>query len=909
MRFFIIFFMFVIPLFADLEKGLDFILDKQNEYGLWSSDSEREFIDTLKVLEYLHLHKGAKEELSLQRSLLNIESLKNAKSISIYSALITLINDGGTQQINSLKNLDGAWGASAAKQSNPLDTLIVINTLLDHGETLVDGDLVLKYLVSAQLESGYWNLSNEASVSKLELSARVLQVLRRLDKQGLGSLALTQLMNDIVDLLKSNIRSNGHYALPNTKEELKTTAEVYKALASFEQPSLLINTYKLLLNSQAEDGSWSDKPEEKVYTTSLVLGVLGLMDIPDTTNIADLALLKQGISIDKSSVIVGDNVNLSVLIFNLGDVYADTAKVNFYLGDPRQGAELLETQTLSSLLPGKSVRAQYTLETEGMQFNPTYFIVVNEDKVIPESEFNNNIIAYKLNIQGLNDPVQVDGPDLYVDSSSLSFNGHGSDGNLLLLENSLLNISMNIANIGNQNSGVFRFELKDGAELLAQQQVTSIKPGEIRTITLPWKPLSGEHQISLVVDDLNAVDESYEDNNAANTSLTVIGADVAVIAKKLNEGLEVDPPAAAYENMVFTVATSHQNADIDLIVKNIDSSFQAQPVSMSVTGKYQWNTSTAPAGDYKVIAYFRSQEDDTLLDTAEANFELKSSIGLRKLTPYLSKTLIEGGNIQPIEIQLTLANASNINSQWSLLWKVEDSQSNEVLKSIKEMNVDLLATQMSRTVYLNEKIAGEFDQGGEYTVIVQASNGELNYEGKAKFSLVAPFDLTVSNKLLPAEVSPLGRARIKTELKLSASGGEGDLTLPYKVQAISQDPKEVIVDSAEVSLALKSKEVLNILGQQVPDGTRVAVYVPYGTLGGGEDSPMNMFQQQNPQIRLLTVFNEELNFTYTPRGGVLSANQTSVTVLEFYQVLEDQTETGKWQGKLIGTHEIYLRGE
>ena len=345
------------------------------------------------------------------------------------------------------------------------------------------------------------------------------------------------------------------------------------------------------------------------------------------------------------------------------------------------------------------------------------------------------------------------------------------------------------------------------------------------------------------------------------------------------------------------------------MIRHDASSYEASPVPLKQAGKYYWNTANAPVGSYTVTAYFKSFDDDTLLDTASDKFDIQATKALRKVSPILSKTVVEGGLIEPIDLSVSLANGSNIDETWTLNWKVINSTGEEILSSETNESVIIPSSKPSIVYDFSSKIAGEINVGGRYQVTVTATNDEgFTISGSEVLTIISSFELNVVNKLMPNEVSPLGRARVKTEIKLSAAGQGGDLNLPVSVSDFGQTPQGDIADIADVQLDITASKILNLLGQPVPNGTKVAVYVPYGSISNGEAPLPNKFDQINPQYRFISVEENKLKFNYSPRGGVLSSGQTSVIVMEIYQILPEHLDDGKWQGKLIGTYQINLKG-
>ena len=888
-------------------KALDFLFHNRSEGGLWSLESKRALVDNRKVVQVLNNLTNDNAKLMVTQAFLNLGILVNQNPENIQSAIIDLILDENSNKLIAMQNPDGGWGASKGKKSNSLDTVLAINALLEANINGLNWSKSIGLISNLRSESGFWQLSEDSTFSKVELTARILQALNKLSKQESGNVVLDTLIAETSELLLGLHQIDGHFKLSDESGEIKTTAEVYKALVKNVQPSLLVSTSHLLISSQNEDGSWYDKNEEQFYTTAVVLEAVGSLNISNINTVADLAVLSQGISFNPSSPNLGDRVTVSALIFNLGNNLANNVDIRAYTGDPRSTSISINKKIIDSILPGKSQLVQFELDTSDLSYNPKVFIIIDEDYEIQEVNRTNNIAFRKLTVGGLDDEEIVNGADLYINDKDISLDG--GNGNNVLLEGKTINIGLNISNIGTEDSIQSTLILKDGDQELAELIIPSIKALESHQVFIPWKPSSGLHELSVVIDNKNLVSEINENNNSASTSLEVLAGSVAVIAKKVENNQEVEPPVGAYTGMHFTVITSHANSYVNLVIRHTESSFQASPVELKQAGKFYWNTANSPSGTYSVTAYFRSSDDDSLLDTAIDEFTIFETKSLRKLTPIPSKTIVEGGELQPIDLSVSIANGSNLDETWNLSWVLENSAKEEVLSSNTDELVTLLGSKPSHVFKFIGKISGEINIGGRYTLTVTASNDEgKTISGSTVLTILSSFELTVVNKLMPNEVSPLGRARVKTEIKLSAAGQGGDLSLPVSVSGFSQLPSGEIADVAEVQITISANKILNLLGQQVPDGTKVAVYIPYGSISSGTDPLPNKFNQINPQYRFEEVQNGKLDISYSPRGGVLTSGQTSVIVMEIYQILPEHLEDGEWQGKLIGTYQINLKG-
>jgi len=324
---------------------------------------------------------------------------------------------------------------------------------------------------------------------------------------------------------------------------------------------------------------------------------------------------------------------------------------------------------------------------------------------------------------------------------------------------------------------------------------------------------------------------------------------------------------------------------------------------LAEAGRYQWNVFNNPPGLYTAAVTFRDRDTGAVADSTDTSFEILPTIALRTLRVSLSKDVVEGGDILPLPITVAIGNAANVTATWQILWQLRGPNGAVVASSSVAEEVEILGTQLSTNLTLAEPISGYFSATGRYTLEVTCQrDGSDAISALAHFNILPGLHLNVQNAAEPAEVSPLGQARVKTVLRLAAGNPDDDLALPVAINKLVLTPNEEIVDADISAIAFAATGIVNVVGSIVPDGTPLLVYVPYGTIIGGAAVPEAM---ANTQVQLFEVQNGNIQFQYKPRGGVLSSGQHSVTIVEFHQYLPD---AANWYGRNIGNAEVFLRG-
>jgi hypothetical protein len=226
-----------------------------------------------------------------------------------------------------------------------------------------------------------------------------------------------------------------------------------------------------------------------------------------------------------------------------------------------------------------------------------------------------------------------------------------------------------------------------------------------------------------------------------------------------------------------------------------------------------------------------------------------------------------------------------------------------LVASASPERVTLPAPRLSKTLTLAETLRATLTTPGRHTVEVQAfePDGAVAL-GAACLNLLPGLHLVVTNESQPDAVPPLETGRVRTRIRVLATAETGGGDLPVRIGETSVTPTGDLADQPGVQATVSATDITNAGGQPVADGTRLAVYVPYGRLLDGEPAPGS---PGNPQIRVLNTVAAGVTCRYEPVGGTLQAGQFSVTAVEFHQFIEGAEP---WFGAVIGSVEVRLRG-
>jgi len=90
----------------------------------------------------------------------------------------------------------------------------------------------------------------------------------------------------------------------------------------------------------------------------------------------------------------------------------------------------------------------------------------------------------------------------------------------------LIQFEAKIANIGDGTAGAFKLRFLIDGKLLEEQTVSRLQIGESITQKTQWRAVAGNHNLTVLVDPMNAITEKSERNNNATYNYNVESIDV-----------------------------------------------------------------------------------------------------------------------------------------------------------------------------------------------------------------------------------------------------------------------------------------------------------------------------------------------------------------------------------------------
>jgi len=242
--------------------------------------------------------------------------------------------------------------------------------------------------------------------------------------------------------------------------------------------------HRLAVEADTEDAIEEIREDDNAFATTFGIGT-------------DLAVVD--LSVTPTEPEPGEDVTALAIVQNNGTQTTSPANVSFRLA----GNEVARGN-VSSLDANEetSLEATFTASVSG-----TIEAAVDPDEQIDEFDEDNNLASLDLELAGDTDP-----PDLTVRSVSVDGEIGGDDN---------VRFTAEIANVGEGPSGQALVDFRiDGSSIGSPVSVDGLAANEPANVTSDeWTTSDSEHELEVVVDPDEQVDESDETNNAHTRTL------------------------------------------------------------------------------------------------------------------------------------------------------------------------------------------------------------------------------------------------------------------------------------------------------------------------------------------------------------------------------------------------------
>ncbi|GEM_PF-2044737 len=222
----------------------------------------------------------------------------------------------------------------------------------------------------------------------------------------------------------------------------------------------------------------------------------------------DLSVSTDDISFDPYPVTRSASCVVSADIHLSGDFTVEDVLVRFYDGDPGDSGILIDSQTISSMLPGQVALASASWQDPNDGQSHSIYVVVDPDDTIPETDdITNNkasVILFK--------------PDLRA--TNLSVIGYPGSDTVL--------VGFSVRNDGDADSEAFACEVRKDSEtgdVVFTSQIGSLDSGTSTSSQFTWD-VAGETPgictLVVIADSDDQVDEANDDNNTTSGQVPVL---------------------------------------------------------------------------------------------------------------------------------------------------------------------------------------------------------------------------------------------------------------------------------------------------------------------------------------------------------------------------------------------------
>lgn len=222
---------------------------------------------------------------------------------------------------------------------------------------------------------------------------------------------------------------------------------------------------------------------------------------------ADFEITSEDIIFSNDSIMKGTPVTITAFFKNLLDEDPEQILVRFYSGEPSEetylGEDLVQIKDRSTFF----AQLEWIPEIEG---DYDIHVWVDADDQINEENEENNIAFKPISVFTL--------PDLRIRDQDIGFsNNHPKPGDNI----QIFAMVRNIENLTAENFTVFFYDMRTHS-ILGEIEM-SIEGLQTEVVIIPWTVTSpGEHEIIVIVDRYNIIEEIDETNNRASKIINVL---------------------------------------------------------------------------------------------------------------------------------------------------------------------------------------------------------------------------------------------------------------------------------------------------------------------------------------------------------------------------------------------------
>lgn len=345
----------------NIDLSLNWLLDQQHSNGAWSFGRSTQFRDSYKANELLL--KTDEEYRSQEYDSWVSNRIVPANNDDLSIAVL----DGKRFHIANIldhKAIDGGWGFAKGDGASIYDTVRVLSRL----PALLDEEN-LTFLTETQNSDGGWPLT-AGGVSHFSMTTNINNLLNRV--------SLGNSLSIIDTLLNSSQNYLRLYTTLNV--ENFSVIELSKILVL---PNILLEGVRArvlerLVKLQLSNGSWNNQIFDTAIAADALLSV----------NTVDLFL--NNINLNRTRIIAGEPIVVSVDVMNIGSSRADNVVVKAYLSSA--ASEVIAEEIVSELGVNEKRKITFKIDSLKLTGNNRVIIEVDPEEVFIELTRDNNII-------------------------------------------------------------------------------------------------------------------------------------------------------------------------------------------------------------------------------------------------------------------------------------------------------------------------------------------------------------------------------------------------------------------------------------------------------------------------------------------------------------------------------------
>lgn len=262
-------------------------------------------------------------------------------------------------------------------------------------------------------------------------------------------------------------------------------------------------SYSLIVEMDPEKSSGdTDAADNTATLTFTVAATAGL----------NLAVSYRDIVFAPTPALEGENLALSALVRNTGDVDATGFEVDFYDGDPGAGGVVIGTSNIAGLPAGGSKTVTINWEVPTASERLVFVALDRKRTQTTEDSLEDNIAFTSLNVKAL--------PDFAISQGALSLTPR------VPRPGESTQLAVTVSNLGEQGANglvvsVFRGSPADGVKLVKDGVIPTLDPKSSASIQFAFDapPAAGITTLTVVVNPQFAIKERVRVNNTATVAL------------------------------------------------------------------------------------------------------------------------------------------------------------------------------------------------------------------------------------------------------------------------------------------------------------------------------------------------------------------------------------------------------